>query len=220
MFHLILYSTLKPASIVRLLSPSCFVFTLAMFVFVSVYSFSSLITMSSTIPYQKALALAARAIVRAQAPSSLTPSSMTQNFTTYTDLADGISIRYQSGWEKIEYPGVPLSTTGYKVIVNFLAPIVNASDQWREYLMIQVLNQSTVKSLVPQVKTTLAGNPGYKLVYTNNEESFHLKTLEVWTTIGDHTYLLIYKAEATKYSSYLPIIQRMLDSFKVGVSPG
>ena len=86
--------------------------------------------------------------------------------------------------------------------------------------MIQVLNQSTVKSLVPQAKTTLAGNPGYKLVYANNEESFHLKTLEVWTTIGNHTYLLIYKAEATKYSGYLTIIQKMLDSFRVGVSPG
>lgn len=213
-------STLKPASIVRLLSPLCFVFTLVMFGFVSVYSFSWLITMSSTIPYQKASALAARVIVRAQAPSSLTPSSATQNSTTYSDLADGISIQYPSGWEKIEYPAVPLSSTGYKVVVNFLAPIVNASDQWREYLMIQVLNQSAVKSLVPQVNTTLAGNPGYKLVYTNNEESFHLKTLEVWTTIGDHTYLLIYKAEATKYSGYLPIIQRMLDSFRVGVSPG
>ena len=215
-----MYSTLKPASIVRLLSTLCFVFTLVMFVFVSFYSFSSLITMSSTIPYQNASALEARAIVRAQAPSSLTPSSTTQNSTTYTDLADGISIHYPSGWEKIEYPAVPLSSTGYKVVVNFLAPIVNASDQWREYLMIQVLNQSTVKSLVPQVKTTLAGNPGYKLVYTNNEESFHLKTLDVWATIGDHTYLLIYKAEATKYSGYLPIIQRMLDSFRMGVSPG
>ena len=158
----------------------------------------------------------------AQAPSSLIPSSTTQNSTTYTDLSDGISIQYQypPGWEKIEYPAVPPSSTGYKVVVNFLAPIVNASDQWREYLMIQVLNQSTVKGLIPQVKTTLAGNPGYKLVYTNNEESFHLKTLEVWTTIGDHTYLLIYKAEATKYSGYLPIIQKMLDSFRVGVSPG
>jgi hypothetical protein len=213
-----LYRTLKPASIVRLLSPFCFVVTFA--IFVSVFSFSSFINMSSTIPYQKALALVAKAPVRAQVPSSLTPSSMTQIFTTYTDLADGISIQYPSGWEKIEYPAVPLSTTGYKVVVNFLAPIVNASDQWRAYLMVQVLNQSIVKSLVPQAKTTLAGSPGYKLIYTNNEESFHLKTLEVWTTIGDHTYLLIYKAEATKYSRYLPIIQRMLDSFKVGVSPG
>ena len=214
-----MYSTVKPASIERLLSTLCFLFTLVMFVFVSVYSISLLIIMSSTIPYQNASALAARATIRAQTPSSLTPSSTTQNSTTYTDLSDGISIQYPSGWEKIEYPAVPLSSTGYKVIVNFLAPIVNASDQWREYLMIQVLNQSTVKGLDPQVKTTLAGNPGYKLVYANNEESFHLKTLEVWTTIGDHTYLLIYKAEATKYSGYLPIIQKMLDSFRVG-SPG
>lgn len=214
-----MYSTVKPASIERLLSTLCFLFTLVMFVFVSVYSISLLIIMSSTIPYQNASALAARATIRAQTPSSLTPSSTTQNSTTYTDLSDGISIQYPSGWEKIEYPAVPLSSTGYKVIVNFLAPIVNASDQWREYLMIQVLNQSTVKGLDPQVKTTLAGNPGYKLVYANNEESFHLKTLEVWTTIGDHTYLLIYKAEATKYSGYLPIIQKMLDSYRVG-SPG
>lgn len=214
-----MYSTVKPASIERLLSTLCFLFTLVMFVFVSVYSISLLIIMSSTIPYQNASALAARATIRAQTPSSLTPSSTTQNSTTYTDLSDGISIQYPSAWEKIEYPAVPLSSTGYKVIVNFLAPIVNASDQWREYLMIQVLNQSTVKGLDPQVKTTLAGNPGYKLVYANNEESFHLKTLEVWTTIGDHTYLLIYKAEATKYSGYLPIIQKMLDSFRVG-SPG
>lgn len=210
-------STLKPSSIVRLLSPLCFAFTLAMFVFVSVYSFSSFIDMSSTIPYQKAFASVAKALVRAQVPSSLTPP-MTQIFTTYTDVADNISIQFPSGWEKIEYPAVPLSTTGYKVVVNFLAPIVNASDQWRAYLMVQVLNQSTVKNLVPQAKTTLAASPGYKLVYTNNEESFHLKTLEVWTTIGNHTYLLIYKAEATNYSSYLPVIQRMLDSFKVGVS--
>jgi eukaryotic-like serine/threonine-protein kinase len=210
---------LKTASIVRLVSLLFFVFTLAMFVFASVYSFSSLITpMSSTIPYQKALALAA--IVRVQALPFLTPSSMTQNLITYTDLDDGISIKYPSGWEKIEYPAVPMSTAGYRVVVNFLAPIVNASDQWRDYLMMQVLDQSTAKSLVPQVKTTLAGNPGYKLVYTNNEESFLLKTLEVWTTIGDHTYLFIYKAEATKYSGYLPIIQRMLDSFKVGGSAG
>jgi hypothetical protein len=69
------------------------------------------------------------------------------------------------------------------------------------------------------MKTTLAGNPGIKLVYTNSEELSHFKTLEVWTTTGDNTYLLIYKAEATIYFGYLPIIQRMLDSFRLGVSP-
>ena len=215
-----LYRALKPTINTRLLLPIFFVFTLAMFGFVSFYSFLSLTSLSSTIPYHKALASAGIDITRAATPASLTPSSTTPSFTTYADPADGITIQYPSAWQKIEYPAAPMSTAGYKVVVNFLVPIVNVSDQWREYLMIQVLNQSTVKNLVPQVETTLAGNPGYKLVYTNNEESFQLKTLEVWTTIGDHTYLLIYKAEATKYFAYLPIIQRMLDSFRVGVSPG
>lgn len=171
---------------------------------------------SSDIFYHNALALPSTSIK--------IPSSMTQKFLIYTDPADGISIQYPSDWKKIEYFQAPIamSKTGYKVVVNFLAPIVDASDQWREYLMIQVANpnSSVVQSLVPQTKTTLAGNPAYQLAYTNNEETFHLKTLETWTTIGGNTYLLIYKAQAAKYSSYLPIIQRMLDSFKVGTPGG
>ena len=213
-----MYYALKPTINTKLLLPLFFVFRLALFVLVSGYSFLSLSSLSST-TYHKAFASAGIDIIRAATSASLTPSSTRQSFTTYADLADGITIQYPSVWQKIEYPAAPKSTAGDKVVVNFLAPIVNASDKWREYLMIQVLNQSAVKNLVPQAKTTLAGSPGHELVYTNNEESFHLKTLEVWTTIGDHTYLLIYKAEATKYSSYLPIIQRMLDSFRVGVSP-
>lgn len=215
-FHYILYKALKPRRGILRLLLLCFALTLAqLVVFESVYSCSAL-TISSTTPYHNAVA------ARTQTPTSLIPSSITQKFTVYADPADGISIQYPSDWEKIEYFQAPvqMSTAGYKVVVNFLAPIINASDQWREYLMIQVANQSIVKNLVPQMKTTLAGNPAYKLVYTNNEEIFHLKTLEAWTTIGDSTYLFIYKAEATKYSSYLPIIQMMLDSFKVGSSAG
>ena len=120
-----------------------------MYVFVSVYSFLSLTSLSSTIPYHKASASAGIDITRAATPASLTPPSTTQSFTTYADLADGVAIQYPSAWQKIEYPAAPMSTAGYKVVVNFLAPIVNASDQWREYLMVQVINQSTVKTRPP-----------------------------------------------------------------------
>ncbi|HET7148738.1 MAG TPA: hypothetical protein VFI73_09605 [Candidatus Nitrosopolaris sp.] len=175
------------------------------------------ITISSFNP--NALALVARPLAIAPAPAAQQPSS-TQKFAVYVDSADNISIQYPSNWQKIEYPSLSMSPAAYRVVVNFLAPIVNASDQWREYLMIQVGKQSIVGNLVPQANITLGGNPGYKLVYTNNEETFHLKTLETWTTIGGNTYLLIYKAEASKYSSYLPIVQKMLDSFKIGGSTG
>lgn len=198
-----MYITSKPGRNRPLLA-LCFALTLGL-------------TISSSILCHNALALA-----RTHTPASLIPSPVTQKFSVYRDAADGISIQYPSNWKKIEYfqSPVQMSVAGYRVVVNFLAPLENASDQWREYLMIQVGNQSLVKNLVPQVKTTLAGNPAYKLVYSNNEETFHLKTLEAWTTIGGNTYLLIYKAQAPKYSSYLPIIQMMLDSFRVGGAAG
>lgn len=165
------------------------------------------LTLMSCIHFQNALAL-----VTTQTPSSLS------KFMLFEDPADGISIQYPSDWQKIQYFQSPLqmSVAGYRVVVNFLAPIVDSSDHWREYLMIQVGNKDLVKNLVPQAKITLSGNQAYKMVYSNDEETFHLKTLEAWTTIGGSTYLLIYKAEAAKYPNYLPIIQRMLDSFKVG----
>jgi hypothetical protein len=190
-----LYRTLKPKRILKFLLSLCIALTLEL-------------SLISCIHYQNALALI----------TTQTPSSMSHRFTLFEDPVDGISIQYPSDWQKIQYFQSPLqmSVAGYRVVVNFLAPLVNSSDQWREYLMIQVGNKDLVKNLVPQAKITLAGNPAYKMVYSNDEETFHLKTLEAWTTIGGNTYLLIYKAEAAKYPSYLPIIQRMLDSFKVG----
>jgi hypothetical protein len=86
--------------------------------------------------------------------------------------------------------------------------------------MIQMGNKSIVNNLVPQMTTTLGGNPGFKLVYANNEETFHLKTLEAWTTVSGNTYLLIFKSEATKFPAYLPVVQRMIDSFKIGQLTG
>jgi hypothetical protein len=159
-------------------------------------------------------------MVNRQMPVAQTPNSAPMPlFIDYVNSADGISIQYPSNWEKIEYPSLPMSPAPYKVVVNFLAPL-SRSDQWRDYFMIQMGNQSIVNNLVPQMKMTLGGNPGFKLVYTNNEEIFHLKTLEAWTTVGSNTYLFIFKAEASRFPAYLPVVQRMIDSFKIGASAG
>jgi hypothetical protein len=171
---------------------------------------------STVIPFHNALANLERQIPVVQSPSVAPMPS----FTEYVNPVDGVSIQYPSNWEKIEYPSLPMSPAPYKVIVNFLAPPESGSDQWRQYFMIQMGNQSIVNNLVPQMKSTVGGNPGFKLIYANNEETFHLKTLETWTTVGGNTYLLIFKAEATKFPTYLPVVQRMIDSFKIGESAG
>jgi hypothetical protein len=158
-----------------------------------------------------------------------TASTSTNNYLIYENPTYGISIQYPSSWEKIEYPRIGLGAVGNDLVANFLVPLVNASDHWREHFMIQILSQTQAKKLIPQSDTTLAGKHGYKRVvnYTmeifnldsNTEHRLNIKTLEVWVAIGNgDTCLLIYKAVAARYSDYLPAIQKMLDSFKIGNS--
>jgi hypothetical protein len=161
--------------------------------------------------------------------SITTASTSTNNYLIYENPAYGISILYPSNWEQIEYPRMGLAPVGNDLVANFLVPLVNASDLWREHFMIQILNQTLAKKLIPQSDITLAGKHGFKRVVNNTMEIFNLdsntehrlniKTMEIWVAIGNgDTCLLIYKAVAARYSDYLPIIQKMLDSFKIGSS--
>ncbi|MFL6329110.1 MAG: hypothetical protein ACJ71J_01820 [Nitrososphaeraceae archaeon] len=152
------------------------------------------------------------------------------SYLTYEDNADGISLMYPSNWQKIEYPSGAMNYgKGHRIIASFLAPL-DPSDQWRGSLNIQISNLSDSKNIIPQNATTtminLGGHPAFKLEYTNTERmylnrdltsssSIKLKVMQVWTTIGDNTYLLTYNAEASKYPQYLPIIYKMLSSFRV-----
>jgi hypothetical protein len=177
-------------------------------------------------------------------PVSLTPSSLndqntttatnnnnnSSSYLTYEDNADGISLMYPSNWQKIEYPSGAMNYgKGHRIIASFLAPL-DPSDQWRGSLNIQISNLSDSKNIIPQNATTtkinLGGHPAFKLEYTNTERmylnrdltsssSIKLKVMQVWTSIGDSTYLLTYNAEASKYPQYLPIIYKMLSSFRV-----
>jgi hypothetical protein len=160
-----------------------------------------------------------------QYPTS-TVATLPNNFLSYENPKYGITIQYPSSWEKIEYPRIGLGAVGNDLVANFLAPMVNPSDHWREHVMIQVLNQTQAKKLIPQSDTTLAGRHAFKrldnntmVIYnldTNAVNRIHLKTMEVWVTIANgDTFLLNYKAVAARYSDYLPTIQKIFDSFKI-----
>ena len=152
------------------------------------------------------------------------------SYLTYQDNTDGISLTYPSNWQKIEYPSGAMNYgEGHRIIASFLAPL-DPSDQWRSSLNVQISNRSDTKNIIPQNGNTtmvnLAGHNGSKVEYTNtermylnrdltNSSSIKLKIMQVWTTIGDNTYVLTYNAEALKYQQYLPIIEKMVSSFKV-----
>jgi hypothetical protein len=152
------------------------------------------------------------------------------SYLIYENPADRINMTYPSNWQKIEYPAGAMGYgVGHRIIANFLAPL-SFADNWRASMTIQVSGQSDVKNIMPQnataTITNLGGHRAFKLEYTSNQRMYlnrnlsnfnaiNLKIMQVWTTIGDNTYLLTYTAEASKYQQYLPVIQRMLNSFKV-----
>lgn len=158
-----------------------------------------------------------------------TNNTNNSSYSIYENAADRISIMYPSNWQKIEYPAGAMGYgVGHRIIANFLAPL-NTSDQWRGSLTIQISSQSDLKNIIPQNvtanTTNLASHRAFKLEYTNNERIYRnsnltnfntivLKVMQVWTTIGDNTYIFTYNAETSKYQQYLPVMERMLSSFR------
>jgi plastocyanin len=148
------------------------------------------------------------------------------NFLTYENPVTGIKIQYPSNWEKMEQQTGGLNVT-------FKSPPENPSDTFQEILGISIMNLpsenislnqvtdahiNTLNKSLPNLQinestaATLADNPAHTVVYTNNTR---FEVMESWTVKGDRAYLVIYIAEAAKYSGYLPVIQQMLDSFEI-----
>jgi hypothetical protein len=62
---------------------------------------------------------------------------------------------------------------------------------------------------------TLAGNPAYQIVldytYLNNNK----KATEFWTVKDDRVYIINYVANEDVYDTYLPAVEKMINSFEI-----
>ena len=66
------------------------------------------------------------------------------------------------------------------------------------------------------VNSLLTGNNAYKMnyTYTDNDGS-KIKALEFGPKIGDKVYYINFNSKKTIFDKYLPIVQAMINSFKV-----
>jgi eukaryotic-like serine/threonine-protein kinase len=167
-----------------------------------------------------------------QYAAALTVTS--RNFLTYDSPIYGFKIQYPSDWEKIEFSGVEEGNR--KIIVNFVSPLEGPSDTFREYFIIERgfvktptrSLDSSVNTYISSLKSlpnfklieskmlSLATNSAEKLVYSyNNPQVGVTKTLDTLIIKDDKLFLLSFNSDAATYNSYLPIIQKMLDSFSI-----
>jgi hypothetical protein len=165
-------------------------------------------------------------------------SASTGSFVTYENSNYRFKIQYPSNWEKVEFsPGIKES--GSSIIVNFISPQETFSDLFREYLIIEVqdhpsngisLDQyvsqqiDTYKKSLPRfaviesnasTPTTYVDHPSRKIVYSYSDSIVgKAEVMEIDMIEGNRLYSLSYHADATKYSSYLPVIEKMIKSFE------
>jgi hypothetical protein len=160
------------------------------------------------------------------------------NFIIYENPAHGIKILYPADWQKSEQ----ISGTGFWV--NFVSPL-NSSNATASPATVSVsvehLNQDlsanatgqyvggllkSVKQSLPDFQiiesnpnSSLAGGLGYKMVYTFLSQDpavqAHFQSMNIWMVKDKKAYSISYTELKPLYTTYLPIVQKMIDSLEI-----
>ncbi len=155
---------------------------------------------------------------------------------TYENFTYGIRMQYPSNWHKEENVSSASDNNSMLVdVVKFISPTKNASDTFSESLDLKIDNISDIQPItlakyannsIEDLRkdfdiikldrnASLSHNPAYKLVYTGVEEGVNLQAMLILTIKGDKAYIISYNAEPTKFSYYLPTLQKMINSFQI-----
>jgi len=151
-------------------------------------------------------------------------------FLAYESPVSGIRTQYPDGWEILIQ-----NTSNSSLSLRFYSPPENDTDTYRENVILEIntISNNTALSnftgaalasylesfsdfeLIELTSTNLANNtiPAYKLVGSRTQEG--LDFMQIVAMKEDNVYTILYSSEKTRYSTYLPIIEKMIDSFEV-----
>ena len=168
---------------------------------------------------------------------AIAESANDKDLQIYENANYGFQIMYPSNWEKLEF-SEGIEEGGRSIVVRFLSPAEGVSDSFREYVIIEVDKNiqsnktrldkyvsSHIDSLRRSLQgfnvnelniTSFANNPEEKVVYSYRDSVIGTaKIMEVWIRNPNKLYLISFNTDATKYFQYLPLIEKMLSSFKI-----
>jgi PsbP-like protein len=156
-------------------------------------------------------------------------SLLNGNLTIYEGPVSGIRTQYPDGWEIIIE-----NTSSSSLSLRFDSPPENDTDIFRENVILEIHNISNNTDLsnytstaltsyleaypdlevIELSSTNLTNNaiPAYKLVASRTQEG--LDFMQIFALKEDLVYSIIYSSEKARYSTYLPIIERMINSLE------
>jgi hypothetical protein len=148
----------------------------------------------------------------------------------YESPVYGITTQYPDGWDIIIQ-----NTSNSSFSLRFNSPLENDTDSFRENVRLvigTVSNNSALSNITSAIltsylelypdlelmelsSTNLTGSaiPAYKLVASRTQEGSNF--MQIFAIKEDKLYSIIYSSEKSRYSTYLPIIEKMINSFEV-----
>jgi hypothetical protein len=160
-------------------------------------------------------------------------SLVEDNLLVYESPAYGIRTQYPDGWEIIIQ-----STSPSSISLRFNSPQENDTDVFRENVVFEIntisnntaLSNFTSAALASYLEAypdfelidlsstnlTSAAIPAYKLAASRTQDG--LDFMQIFAIKEDKVYTILYSAERTRYSTFLPIVEEMIDSLEVTYS--
>lgn len=152
----------------------------------------------------------------------------TYTFQNYSNSAFGLTMQYPSNWTRTE---LSHNNTAVLIVV-FRTPSILGS------LNILGINHVSTKNttlpalvnayvthlrqsgkllgLSTSTQTDLAGKPATRLVYsTTSPQGVKFQLMQEISIIGNKTFFITYGSPTSSYPTYLPAVQRMIESIKI-----
>jgi hypothetical protein len=148
----------------------------------------------------------------------------------YESPVYGIRTQYPDGWDIIIQ-----NTSNSSLSLKFNSPLENDTDSFRENVRIvigSVSNNTALSNFTSATLTsylelypdlelielsstnlTSSAIPAYKLVGSRTQAGSNF--MQIFAMEEDKVYSIIYSSERSRYSTYLPIIEEMINSFEV-----
>jgi hypothetical protein len=146
------------------------------------------------------------------------------SFAKYENSSFGISIDYPSKWKQVEDDRGSWFRTENES-ANVRIESLPFQNQTLDQLTISQTNltaQQFPDQKILDSNVTKIGNnyTAHKLLFTFPEEpadpkGTHMREMKLWTTNNDRAYIFSYFTTNDTFDSYLPVIQKMIESFSI-----
>lgn len=164
----------------------------------------------------------------------------TSGLLTFENSTSGIIIHYPSDWIIGLNDNNSSNPISKLTAVSFLSlkSVLNDTSKSPVFLTIRTIklppiyyatNIDTYTALnlehfknvhiIQSVNTSLAGNPAWRVIYSDNSNMKEVQALEIWTLSSGRAYHVDFFAEKSKFNRYLPIAEKMINSLEIMNSP-